>query len=64
MPVGIMPDVQAIQRIPGSELNEINDRISRGGWVLLQILVERVAKNKTFQDQETYIIGLKRGTLD
>jgi hypothetical protein len=55
------PDVSAIQKFDGSELNEVNDRIKDYGWVLLGILVTRnVSKSGSFADKETYILGSRR----
>ena len=58
--VGSIPDVVKIERLPAAQLSEVNDRISRHGWVLLQILVERRVTDGSFRDYETYVIGLKR----
>lgn len=55
------PDVSAIQHYCRDEINEVNDRINRHGWVLLGILITRnVSENGSFADDETYILGLPR----
>ena len=60
--LGTPPDVSCIQKFDSRELNEVIDRLTHHGWVLLGILYTRdVARNGSFSDHETYIIGMKRG---
>jgi hypothetical protein len=61
-PQNIAPDVSTIYHMDSSELNEVNDRIARHGWVLLTIVIERIAARDGigFQDKETYVLGLRR----
>jgi len=59
------PDVEAIQKFAGSELNEVNDRLKSYGWVLLGILItRRLDEGGSFCDEETYILGYPRNRHD
>lgn len=53
------PDVKLVQRM--SNVDEVNDYLEEGSWVLLGILISRkTTENGGFVDKETYIMGLLR----
>jgi len=61
LPVTPPPDVSAIQEFEYRELNEVNDRLKRDGWVLLAVLVNReVDEAGNFNDIPSYLLGYPR----
>ena len=56
-----LPDVHCIQSYGKHDYREVGDRIQNHNWALLAILVKRVHdSNGDFEDDPTYIIGLRK----